>query len=202
MIRYYGFSKGLFLILIASFLLAACAKSPYIKVNYRLPEKSDTLTGKKVIIEIKDLRDKKAFLGNGALPHFKYFTDRFSLSLSQTGKDLKPVGNFDALSMLQTAFKIRMVNMGLIVLDEKTEKEPLLEIMIQTFLLDLRDSKWISSLKYTARVRTGAKSDISETVSATVERHKIIGQKEVDKALGEMVTDAVNQLNVQRLLQH
>ena len=47
------------LIMLIGALITACATKSYINVNYRLPLSSYDLKGKKVFLEIKDMRSVK-----------------------------------------------------------------------------------------------------------------------------------------------
>ena len=40
---------------------------------------------------------------------------------------------------------------------------------------------------------------LSETVSGKAERYKVVGSREAEKVIGELLTDMINQLDVQQL---
>jgi uncharacterized lipoprotein YajG len=62
---------------------ASCATRSYINVNYQLPLSSYDLKGKKVFLEIKDMRTHQAVFTEQASTKFKNFTGRFILALSE-----------------------------------------------------------------------------------------------------------------------
>ena len=190
-----------FLVMLIGVLGAACATKSYINVNYRLPLSSYDLKGKKVFLEIKDMRSDKAIFGEKAKAKFKNFTGLFLFSLSKGEKKNYVIGAFDLPSLFEAAFSRRLENMGIEILTEKKETEPVIEIDLKKFILDLADRKWIAEISYEARLIKENRILARETISANAKRYKWRSQGDVEKVLGEIFTDLVNNIDFVKLFQ-
>lgn len=198
----YNYTLKLFFVfMIIGILLGGCAKSPYLKVRYQLSEKTDILAGKELFVEIKDMRTEKAILGKEAKAYFKRPANRFSLFLAEGEKDKAQLGLFDPPSLFKEAFKQRMEHIGVKVSEVKEKGLPTIIVELEKFSLDLMNNKWISKAAYTARAMSDTGFLFSESVNGTAERQKILGRKDAEKVLGEVLTDSVNKLDIRRLLQ-
>jgi len=189
------------LVMLIGVLGAGCGTKSYINVNYRLPLSSYDLKGKKVFLEIKDMRSDKAVFGEKAKTKFKNFTGLFLFSLSKGEKKNYVIGAFDLPSLFETAFSRRLENMGIEILTEQKETEPVIEIDLQNFLLDLADRKWVAEISYEARLIKENRLLARETISGNAKRYKLLSQGDVEKVLGEIFTDLVNNLDFRKLFQ-
>jgi len=189
------------LIMLIGVLVVACATKSYININYRLPLSSHDLKGKKIFLEIKDMRSVKTIFGEKAKTKFKNFTGLFLFSLSKGEKKSLVIGAFELPSLFKTAFSGRLENMGIEVLTEPEKTEPVIEIDLQKFFLDLVDRKWAAEISYEARLIKDNKLLATETISGNAERFKILSQSDAEKVLGEIFTDVVNKLDFRKLFQ-
>jgi len=191
----------LFPVMLIGVLVLACATKSYINVNYRLPLSSYDLKGKKVFLEIKDMRSDKAIFGEKAKTKFKNFTGLFLFSLSKGEKKNYVIGAFDLPSLFETAFSRRFENMGIEILTEQKATEPVIEIDLKKFLLDLADRKWVAEISYEARLIKENRLLARETISGNAKRYKLLSQGDVENVLGEIFTDLVNSLDFRNLFQ-
>ena len=182
-------------------LVVACATKSYINVNYRPPLSSYDFKGKKIFLELKDIRSVKTIFGEKAKTKFKNFTGLFLFSLPKGGKKNFVVGAFDLPSLFKTAFSRRLENMGIKVLTEPEKTEPVIEIDLKKFFLDLVDRKWVAEISYEARLIKDNKLLARETISGNAERFKMLSQSDAEKVLGEIFTDVVNKLDFGKLFQ-
>jgi len=189
------------LIMLTGILVVACATKSYININYRLPLLSHDLKGKKIFLEIKDIRSVKTIFGEKAKTKFKNFTGLFLFSLSEGKKKNLVIGAFDLPSLFKTAFSRRIENMKIAILTESEITEPVIEIDLQKFFLDLADQKWVAEISYEARLIKDNKLLATETISGNAERFKILSQSDAEKVLGEIFTDVVNKLDFRKLFQ-
>jgi hypothetical protein len=111
------------------------------------------------------------------------------------------VGTFDLPSLFKTAFSRRLENMGIEILTEPEKTEPVIEIDLQNFFLDLVDRKWVAQISYEARLIKDNNLLARETISGDLERYKLLPQGDVEKVLGEIFTTLVNKLDFQKLFQ-
>lgn len=191
----------LFPVMLIGVLVLACATKSYINVNYRLPLSSYDLKGKKVFLEIKDMRSDKAIFGEKAKTKFKNFTGLFLFSLSKGEQKDYVIGAFYLPSLFEAAFSRRLENMGIEILTEQKETEPVIEIDLKKFLLDLADRKWVAEISYEARLIKENRLLARETISGNAKRYKLLSQGDVEKVLGEIFTDLVNNLDFRKLFQ-
>jgi ABC-type uncharacterized transport system auxiliary subunit len=182
-------------------LMLACATKSYINVNYRLPLSSYDLKGKKIFLEVKDTRTVKTIFSEKAKTKFKNFTGLFLFSLSQEEQKNYVVGAFDLPSLFETAFSRRLENLGVVMLKEPETTEPVIEIDLQKFFLDLMDRKWLAEISYEVRLIKDNKLLAKETISGDAQRYKLISQGDVEKVLGGIFTALINKLDFQKLLQ-
>ena len=189
------------LALLIGSLVTSCGTKSYINVSYRLPLSSVDLKGKRVFLEIKDVRSHQAVFSETAKPKFKNFTGLFLLSLSESEKNDYVAGAFDLPSLFETAFSKRLENMGIEILTEHKETEPVIEIDLKKFLLDLADRKWIAQISYEVRLMKENRILARETISANAKRYKWRSQGDVEKVLGEIFTDLINNLDFIKLFQ-
>jgi hypothetical protein len=189
------------LIIFTGALVLSCATKSYINVDYRLPLSSYDLEGKKIFLEIKDMRSVKTIFSEKAKRKFKHFTGLFLFSLSQGEQKDYVVGAFDLPSLFKIAFKRRLENLGVVILKEPVTTEPVIEIDLQKFFLDMVDRKWVAQISYDARLIKDNKLVARETVSGDAQRYKFLPQGDVEKVLGEIFTSLVNTLDFQKLFQ-
>ena len=180
---------------------ASCGTKSYINVNYRLPLSSYDLKGKKAFLKIKDMRSHQTVFSEKASTKFKNFTGLFLLSLSENQKNDYVAGAFDLPSLFETAFSKRLENMGIEILTEQKETEPVIEIDLKQFILDLVDRKWIAEISYVVRLTKENRLLAREMISANAKRYKWRSQGDVEKVLGEIFTDLINDLDFVKLFQ-
>lgn len=194
------FAKFTGILALALGLLSGCVSTAYINVDYRLPIDPDRLTNQKVFLDYKDARTENAFLSPSALAEFKHFTGIFSLTLTGPQPD-NLVGSFDAASLFKEAFKRRLNGIGVEVASERTDNQPVMEIVLKDFFLDLRERRWMARINFETRLIREPGRTAAQTVSAAAERFKTVGRREAEKVLGEIFTDAVNDVKISELFQ-
>ena len=191
--------RHLLLFLLVGIFSSACVKPSYINVNYRLPEKSDLIRGQKVFLKMKDQRSDPVIFGGKAQQEFKDRAGIFSLYLIKGEKDSLRVGPFDLSSLFAEAFKLRMENAGIDVLAEKKEGAPVIEIALQRFFMDLKGRKWEADISYEARLIRNHNVLTTQNISGKAERMKLMGPGAGEKVLGDIFTDIVNKLDLNKL---
>jgi hypothetical protein len=102
-------------------------------------------------LDFQDARAEKTFLSPSAHAEFKYFTGIFSLTLTGTQKDLL-IGSFDATALFKEAFKRRLKTVGVEVATLRAENQPVMEIILKDFFLDLQERKWMARINFETRL--------------------------------------------------
>ncbi len=186
------------------FLLAvviSCASVPELKINYRLPTKSDALEGRQVFLSFADLRTKREILGARAQKDFKNFTGNISLFLVRGQEEGSKSGVFDVPSLFLEAFGRRLENLGVQVVPQKDKAAIEMVIALEDFLLDLVGRKWVVTMVYEVRLLKDGTVSAKQRMSGQAERAKVLGTGQAHTVMGEMFTDMVNSLDLAKLFQ-
>jgi hypothetical protein len=178
---------------------SACSPLPYLEVNYRLPLRSESLKGQKVSLDLEDARPGKDMIGRGARDDFGNFSGNISLAVAHGAGTGVRMGVYETPSLFKEAFQKRLENAGAQVLSIKEKGVPDLTVVIQKFLLDLVDRQWTVQMAYEARLSKDGKVLARQIVSGEGERMKIMGRDQADVILGEVFTDLVNRVDLDRL---
>lgn len=200
MISIHKATRCLVVLVLAVGLFVGCASTAYINVDYQLPLVADSLKGRKVFLEYSDTRASKTFLSPTAQAQFAYFTGIFSLTLNEDGRK-NLVGSFDAASLFKEALKRRLNSQGVEVVLQPDENQPVLEIILKDFFLDLKDRKWIARISFETRLVGKSGRTAAQTVAGSAERLKTIGRGDAEKVLSEIFTDAVNDIKILELFE-
>lgn len=179
----------------------ACAKKSYIDVDYRLPLSADNLAGRAVFIETHDLRSDTAIFNQRAKEQFEYFTGLFSLSLVSPGDRQTVLGAYALPMLFEAALKQRLQKLGVRVTDEQSSNVPVFQIKINQFSIHLVGQKWLADVSYEATLSQDTRLVARETVTGSAERLKVIGSGGAEKIIGELFTELINRLNIERLFQ-
>jgi len=190
-----------FVIIVFLFFLLSCAMIPELKVNYELPPKSEILHGKEIFLTIKDSRQKDDILGDGASTELKNFPGNLTLNITRHGETGFKIGIFQLSPLIEEVFKRRLENEGITLSLNRSQAETELLIVINEFLLDLENRKWIVRMKYEAGLIKDGKLLLTRRVSGESERARIFGLREANMVLGDIMTDMVNRLDIKRLFQ-
>ena len=186
------------------FLLAvviSCASVPELKINYRLPTKSDALEGRQVFLSFADLRTKREILGARAQKDFKNFAGNISLFLARGQEEGSKIGVFDVPSLFLAAFGRRLENLGVQVVPQKDKAAIEMVIALEDFLLDLVGRKWVVTMGYEVRLLKDGTVSAKQRISGQAERAKVLGKGQAHTVMGEIFTDMVNGLDLAKLFQ-
>jgi hypothetical protein len=179
-------------------LILACASPSYLNVRYNLPPASDVLQGKKVVLNIIDTRSNKNIFSEKAQKEFGNFDGSFVLSLTE-GKISGPVKLLDLPSLFKEALKKRLETVGVEVVTGDMNDAPLFEITLKKFFLDLKGLKWIVDISYETKLTRDNKNIARMNISGKAERHIAMGKGSGEKLVGEIFSESINDLDIQKL---
>ncbi len=179
----------------------SCAKQSYINVDYRLPSSTNTLTGRTVFVETRDLRSDTMIFNKAAQEKFEDFTGLFSLSLAMPNDQQKILGAYLLPILFETALKQRLEKLGVAIAGEPSPTVPVFQIKISQFHINLADQKWLAEISYEASLTQDTQLVAREVVSGSAERLKLMGSGGAEKVIGEIFTEMINRLNIERLFQ-
>ena len=201
MISFYSRIKVFTMILLIGMLSSFCASKNLLTIKYRLPPQPVEQKEMRVALEVKDARESPQIVTKSAKMALKSFTGNFVLIVGQQNKNDKLVGAFGLSSTIREIFKHRLENAGIVVAEEKDPSTPLVEIVLKEFKLDLQNHKWIITMNYQADLIKQSGLVTGQTVNGSAERMRVVGSKDAEIVIGELVTDMVNKLNLNELLQ-
>jgi hypothetical protein len=188
-------------ILILYIFTASCASIPELKVSYQLPPASAQLKGQKVLLTIKDARTYKEVLGKEAKNELLDFSGNFSFSVAQHKETEVKAGIYRVVGMMREGFRRRLQNDGLIPVLQESGDEPQLLIVLNEFFLDRAGRDWVFKMDYEARLIRNGKVLSKENVSGEGSRYNFSGRSAAETVLGEIFTDSVNRLDINKLFQ-
>jgi hypothetical protein len=179
----------------------ACAKKSYIYVDYRLPSVTDRLQGRSVFVETHDLRNNTEIFNPRAKEAFANFTGLFSLSLIKPNDEHTLKGAYGLPMLFEAALKERLHTLGITIAGEQSANIPLFKIDLNQFRIKLVGQKWIADISYEVSLTQDNQTVSREVVTGSAERLKIIGSGGAEKVIGEIFTEMINRLNIERLFQ-
>ena len=185
---------GLFL------FVAACSPMPRLQATYRLPPTEGALAGKQAFVSVQDVRQDKQTLGEVAALRFEDSGGAISLSVAKGAGPGVIKGIYQPPALLREALESRMRHEGIQVVPEGRASTGL-SVFLKSFFLDRAARKWVVAISYEARLLREGQVLSSQIVSGEAERFDILGTEQADVALSELLTDAVNRLDLSKLFQ-
>lgn len=178
----------------------ACAnQSSYIDIDYRLPAAAKTLEGRTVYLETRDLRADPNIFNAAAREKFKAFTGLFSLSIETGTNQSTVLGAYRLPQLFEMAMKQRLNRLGIETVSRPDANTPTFQLKINRFRIQLIGQKWQADVSYEASLTQDTQLVAREVVTGSAERMKIMGTGGADKVLGDIFTDMINRLDVERL---
>jgi hypothetical protein len=191
--------RAISIILFVAMAISFCASKHFLVVNYQLPKEPETLREASVALVFKDSREDPAILSKSAKMALKNFSGYFTLIVSQENKKDHLAGAFGLHSMIKQIFKHRLENAGIQVASGEESRETVVEIILKTFKLDLVERKWVIKMTYQANLVRQNRFITGETITGSAERLRVVGSKDAELIVGELITDVVNRLNLSEL---
>ena len=190
-----------FIFIFFALFLAACAKPYHLNVTYEIPAKSKSLPENSIAVKVIDARDSSAIFSENAKKEFDRWDGIFVLMDAQTTPD--SAEKTDSLpDLFRNALKKRLKTMNIHVVDNGSNSVPILQLTLEKFILELKDRTWISDLSYEATLsKDGAKTG-KERIHAQAERTKVMGKAGGEKLMGEIFTEGINKLNIEKLFEN
>jgi hypothetical protein len=138
-------------------------------------------------------------LGDGAGEAFRNFPGDFYFSVIDPAGSEVRFGLYGTEEMMKEAFTRKMKAAGMEVLSEAEPGAAEIEIVLKDFQLDLVHGYWTGRMEYDARLLKGGDVRATQGITGQVQRLKWVGREGADRVVSEIFTDAVNQLDLQKL---
>jgi len=191
--------KTLTMVLFIALTIGSCASKNYLVVNYQLPSETITAKETEIVLIFKDRRAEQAIVTQSAKMALKDFSGNFALIVTSDSKNERLVGAFSLSSLMKSIFTQRLKNAGIRVASEDQGQATALEIILKAFKLDLVERKWVVQMSYQANFLKHNRFVSGETITGNAERLRVVGSKDAEKVIGELMTDAVNRLDLDAL---
>ena len=193
--------KTIVLILFVALASYSCTSKNYLVVHYQLPSETLTVRETQISLILKDQRVEQAVVTESAKKALKDFEGNFALIVASDNQNERLMGAFSLSSMMKTIFKQRFENAGIRVSPETESQPTAVEIIVKEFKLDLVKRKWVVQITYQANLLEQNRFVSGQTITGNAERLRVVGSKDAEKVIGELITDAVNRLNLDELFQ-
>lgn len=180
-------------------LAAACASPAVLSVAYRLPPRPLERLSRVVTVEVADERPNKAFLSPYAAAELEGFTNVYALVVSPYGggEDLK--GAYEVGPLFRQLIQYRLEHAGVTVAAADAKAEALVRFVLREFRLDYGDRKWSTFAGFEAQVLRAGGLAARQAVTGSAERLRVMGKTDAEKVISELVSDALNRLDVAAL---
>lgn len=186
-------------LMIALLLAAACASSNVLNVKYTLPLPAGIAAARMVTIAFADERKTEAFLTQSAKNELAGFTGVYALTVAPPGGSEELKGAYTLDSLFKELLRYRLENAGVKVVAPGAAADAEVKLALAEFQLDFGDRKWSSAVAYRAQlVKSGAMLS-QQTVNGSAERIFLTGKRDADRVVGELLSDAINKLDLSLL---
>ncbi len=177
-------------------LMAGCATSNVLSVNYQLPMRPGEAIPRSVTIAFEDARKNQAFLSPSAREELEGFTDVFALTVTPPGRggDLK--GAYPLGPLFTEILRYRLEAAGVKVLPPGAGADALFTFVLKEFRMDFGDRKWNAAVAYEGRLMKNATLLSQQAVNGSAERLMWMKKADAEKVVGELVSDAINQMDL------
>jgi hypothetical protein len=191
--------RAISIILFIAIATSFCASKNFLVINYTLPVEPKITAEAPVSLVFKDHREDPATVSKSAKMALKNFSGNFTLIVSQENRNDRLAGAFSLSSMIRQIFKNRLENAGIRVAPQGESRETVVEIILKAFKLDLVGRKWVINMTYQANLVRQNRFIAGETVTGSAERLRVVGSKDAELVIGELMTDVANRLNLSEL---
>jgi len=109
------------------------------------------------------------------------------------------VGSYELPMLFEKAFSRRLEKLGVKVAQKPSMDIPVFQIKLNRFWISLIGQKWQAKVSYEASLAQDTKMVARELVSGSAERVRVVGSGGAEKVIGELFTDMINRLDIERL---
>lgn len=177
-------------------LAAACASSNVMNVQYQLPALAGGPIPRSVVIVFEDDRKSSAFLTRSAREELEGFSDVYALTVSRPGRGSELKGAYALGPLFTEILRYRLEDSGVKVVPSGANADAELNLVLKEFQLDFGDRKWSASVAYETRLLKNGTLLSMQAVKGNAERVMFMKKADAEKVIGELVSDAINQMDL------
>jgi hypothetical protein len=191
-----GFRRLKRLFWLTVMVAGGCAASNVLGVNYQLPSPAAGPLGRSATIAFSDERQSTEFLTRDARNELEGFTGVYALTVSEPGRGGELKGAYPLDALCKEVMRYRLENAGLRVLAPPAAADAEIRLVLKVFRLDFGDRKWTSTIDYEAQLVKNGSVVSRQVVNGSAERMMFMKKADAEKVVGELLSDAVNKLDV------
>lgn len=191
-----GLRRARCLSILVALLLAGCASTNVLSVNYQLPPRTGEALNRRVVLVFADERRNDSFLTPDARNELAEFAGAYALTVSQTGRGGELLGAYPLDGLFKEVFRHRLDTAGLKVAPAGAEADAEMRLGLKQFQLDFGNRKWTSVIDYEAQLIKNGSVLSRQTVNGSAERMMFVKKADAEKVISELVSDAVNKLDL------
>jgi hypothetical protein len=177
-------------------LTAACASSNVMNVQYQLPALAGGPIPRSVVIVFEDDRKSSAFLTRSAREELEGFSDVYALTVSRPGRGNELKGAYPLGPLFTEILRYRLEDSGVKVRPSGADADAEFRLVLKEFQLDFGDRKWSASVAYETRLLKNGTLLSMQAVTGSAERVMFMKKADAEKVVGELVSDAINQMDL------
>jgi hypothetical protein len=177
-------------------LTVACASSNVMNVQYQLPALAGGPIPRSVVIVFEDDRKSSAFLTRSAREELEGFSDVYALTVSRPGRGSELKGAYPLGPLFTEILRYRLEDSGVKVMPPGADADAELNLVLKEFQLDFGDRKWSASVAYETRLLKNGTLLSMQAVTGSAERVMFMKKADAEKVVGELVSDAINQMDL------
>jgi len=177
-------------------LAAACASSNVMNVQYQLPALAGGPIPRSVVVVFEDARKNRAFLTPSAREELEGFSDVYALTVSKPGRGNELRGAYPLGPLFTEILRYRLEDSGVKVMPPGANADAELNVVLNEFQLDFGDRKWSASVAYETRLLKNGTLLSMQAVTGNAERVMFMKKADAEKVVGELVSDAINQMDL------
>ncbi len=183
----------------AAIVSFSCATGTVLNVTYQLPGAGTSLPLREIGLAVEDARGERALLTPRARQELEEVSEVFALTVAAPGRETELRGAFPLEPLFQEILRLRLEQAGIRVTRTPSPQARLV-LALQEFRLDFGDRRWTAVIAFETRLERGATVASRQSVRGSAERMMLRRKVDAEKVLSEILTDAVNQLDLAGLL--
>jgi hypothetical protein len=187
-------------LLIVAGLAVACARKPYVPVHYQMPPAGQSAHERPVHVTLADRPISGRVFSARAQAEAKIETDALSLVVAAGETAPESLGTMPPDALLLEGMTLRMRQMGLTVRSVAGQGDSTMVLTLDRFKVDFARKYWTVDIGYTLLLKGKGSRTVSQSISASGERRKLFGTKELEILIGDVFTDAVNRIDLNDLI--
>ncbi len=183
----------------AAIVSFSCATGSVLNVTYQLPGSGAPLSLPEIGLAVEDARSERTLFTPRARQELEEVSEVFALTVAAPGRETELRGAFPLEPLFQEILRLRLEQAGIRIARTPVPQARLV-LALQEFRLDFGDRRWTASIAFETRLERGATVASRQSVRGSAERMMLRRKVDAEKVLSEILTDAVNQLDLAGLL--